>query len=36
MDFVSVTKGETNEADWTVGLTPMIEEVGLRVQYGGS
>jgi hypothetical protein len=36
MDFASVTEGEANEADWTKGLTPVIEGVGLRVRGGGS
>jgi hypothetical protein len=36
MDFVSVTEGAASEADWTTGLTPVTEGVGLRVRDGGS
>jgi hypothetical protein len=36
MDFISIIEGAANEADWTAGLTPLTEGVGLRVQDGGS
>jgi hypothetical protein len=36
MDFVSVTEGAASEADWTAGLTPVTEGVGLKVRDGGS
>jgi hypothetical protein len=36
MDFVSFIEGAASEPDWIAGLTPVIDEVGLRVQGGGS
>jgi hypothetical protein len=36
MDFISITEGAASEVDWTAGLTPMTEGVGLRVRDGGS
>jgi hypothetical protein len=36
MDFDSVTEGAANEEDWTAGLSPMIEGVGLKVRNEGS